>query len=176
MLERAGIDYMITGSIASSLYGEPRLTHDIDVVVALDAANADAVVGAFPPPDFYVSAESVRDAIKNRSMFNLIDVSGGEKVDFWMLTDDPFDQSRFSRRQRLMAEAIQISVSAPEDIILAKLRWAELSGGSEKQFHDALRVFEVQHRVLDLGYLNDWAARLGLQALWVRLQAEAEPV
>ena len=64
-------------------------------------------------------------------------------------------------------------VSRPEDTILAKLRWAKLSGGSEKQFIDALRVYEVQYHLLDQDYLKDWIHRLGLMELWERLQKEA---
>ena len=176
VLERAQIGYMITGSIASSLHGEPRLTHDVDIVVAIESSDAEVLLKAFQPPDFYLSAESIREAIQNRGMFNLIDVDGGEKVDFWLLTNEPFDQSRFSRRQQQPAEGTQINVSTPEDTILAKLRWAELSGGSEKQFRDALRVYEVQRSALDIYYLNDWAARLGVEPLWQRLQNEAERV
>jgi hypothetical protein len=69
--------------------------------------------------------------------------------------------------------AVEVSISSPEDTILAKLRWAELSGGSEKQFKDALHVFEVQRASLEMPYLNDWAARLGVAPLWQRLQQEA---
>ncbi|MGH7140496.1 MAG: hypothetical protein ACREHD_32580 [Pirellulales bacterium] len=167
---------MVTGSIASSLLGQPRSTHDIDIVVAMAPEHISILASAFPPPDFYLSTESVRDAVRNQSMFNLLDISGGDKVDFWILTNDPFDQSRFARRRPHNAGSRQISVSSPEDIILAKLRWAELSGGSEKQFQDALRVFEVQHASLDMQYLNDWSARLGIEPLWQRLQGEAEIV
>lgn len=70
---------------------------------------------------------------------------------------------------------LQLHVSAPEDTILVKLRWASLSGGSEKQFTDALRVYQVQGATLDLGYLNHWASRLGVVDLWQRVRSEAEP-
>jgi hypothetical protein len=71
---------------------------------------------------------------------------------------------------------LRLQVSAPEDTILAKLRWAKLAGGSEKQFTDALRVYETQREKLDHGYLNHWAAQLGVESLWGQLQANAEVI
>lgn len=172
-LDRLGIDYMVTGSIASSLQGEPRSTHDIDVVVALDARDVDNLVGAFGGPDYYIDAAAVEDAIAQQSMFNLIDVREGDKVDFWMLTPDPFDRSRFARKY--VEEAMGgLKVSSPEDTILMKLRWASQMGGSEKQFRDAVSVYEVQYEGLDLKYLNAWAVDLGIEDLWAKLQNEAE--
>jgi hypothetical protein len=176
ILTAAGIDYMVTGSVASSMQGEPRSTHDIDLVVALPENAADALRKAFLPPDFYLSEEAIREALEKRSMFNLLSLTDGEKVDFWILTDEPFDQSRFTRKQTEEMLGLRLNVSTPEDTILAKLRWAKLSGGSEKQFTDALRVYEVQRPVLDVDYLNRWVSQLGLDDLWHRLQSEAKPI
>jgi hypothetical protein len=175
-LDQSGIQYMITGSVVSSLQGEPRSTHDIDLVIAIEKSNAHKLVGAFPPPDFYLDQESVIDAINQQSMFNLIDVKEGYKVDFWVLTNDPFDQSRFSRRYNEELMGLKLRVSSPEDTILAKLRWAKLSGGSEKHFTDALRVYEVQYGKLDMNYLEYWAKRLDVESLWKRLKDEAETI
>jgi hypothetical protein len=170
------IEYMVTGSLTSSLQGEPRSTHDIDVVVDLAEEAAGRLRGAFPPSEFYLSSEAIQEAVKQRTMFNLVDTVGGDKVDFWILTDEAFDQSRFARRQVVEILDLRVAVSAPEDTVLMKLRWSALSGGSEKQFIDALRVYEVQYGSLDLDYLNDWAIRLGVESLWQRLRGEAAPV
>lgn len=175
-LESAGIDYMLTGSLVSSLQGEPRSTHDIDVVVAIQLGAAKDLATAFPPPDYYLSEESICDAIARHGMFNLIDVHGGDKVDFWMLTTDPFDTSRFARKYAEEALGLALTVSSPEDTILAKLNWARLSGGSEKQFVDALRVYEVQYGKLDLQYLDHWAKQLGVESLMARIREEAEAI
>ena len=96
-------------------------------------------------------------------------------VDFWVLTDEPFDRSRFSRRREEDVWGIRLKVSAPEDTILSKLRWAKLSGGSDRQFTDALRVFEVQRPNLDLNYLARWVSQLGVEPLWEQLKQAAEP-
>jgi hypothetical protein len=176
VLDQAGIKYMITGSIVSSLQGEPRSTHDIDMVIAIRKPEVKKLVEAFPPPDFYIDEDSILDAINRQNMFNLIDVNAGDKVDFWILTNEPFDQSRFSRKISEEFMRLKMPVSSPEDTILAKLRWAKLSGGSEKQFTDALRVYEVQYEKLDIDYLEQWVKKLNVESLWKRLVDEAETV
>lgn len=176
VLEQAGIQYMITGSVVSSLQGEPRSTHDIDMVIAIQKLAAKRLVKAFPPPGFYLDEDSIIEAINRQSMFNLIDVNAGDKVDFWILTNEPFDQSRFVRKISEDFMGLKMLVSSPEDTILAKLRWAKLSGGSEKQFTDALRVYEVQYGKLDINYLEQWAKKLNVESLWKRLVSKAETV
>jgi hypothetical protein len=144
-LEAAGIDYMVTGSIASSLQGAPRATHDVDIVVAVRTPAADGAARL-------------------------------KAVDFWLLTEDAFDRTRFDRRYIESFEGARLPVSRPEDTILMKLRWAAMLGGSEKQFTDALRVYEVQHGRLDEPYLTQWAATLGVSESLRRVRAEACPI
>lgn len=172
-LDQLGIDYMVTGSIASSLQGEPRSTHDIDIVVNLPRSMAHELAISFLPPDYYLDEAAVAEAIAGRGMVNLIDTVSGDKVDFWLLTDEPFDRSRFARRRHEEIFGMRIAVSAPEDTILMKLRWSRLSGGSEKQFTDAVRVYEVQQGGLDENYLRTWAEKLGLEGDMKRLKDEA---
>jgi hypothetical protein len=175
-LNRAGIKYMVTGSLVSSLQGEPRSTHDIDFVVSVDQDSAAKLVKDFPAPGFHLDEIAIRDAISNGGMFNLIEVSSGDKVDFWLLTEEDFDQERFSRRRYEEIMGHRIAVSSPEDTILMKLKWARLSGGSEKQYVDALRVYEVQSGNLDMQYLNRWAEKLALLDLFGRMKDEAEVI
>ena len=175
-LDEQGIDYMVTGSFVSSIQGEPRSTHVIDLVVALTQTDADRFSEMFPDPEFYFSPHAVREAIERRRMFNLVDMEAGDKVDFWILTDHLFDASRFARKRREEAWGMALNVSTPEDTILAKLRWAKDSGGSEKQFTDALRVYEVQSSLLDMAYLDEWANRLGVSDILARLKSEADPI
>ncbi len=172
-LDGSGCAYMLTGSFASSMQGEPRLSHDIDLVVDLKPEALPGLLESFPSPEFYLDEWSVREAIRNKTMFNLLQVSEGDKVDFWMLTGDPFDVSRFARRRHEDALGVRLFVSSPEDTILAKLRWAKLSGGSEKQFYDALRVYEVQYGSMDVEYLVKWVEILAVQDSWKRLLLEA---
>ena len=172
-LETAGVPYMLTGSTVSSLQGQPRSTHDIDVIVEMSAAAAKRLTAMFPEPQFYLTDIAIREALAHRSMFSILDTTTGDKIDLWMLTDEPFNQSRFSRRQSINLFGMNICVSQREDTILQKLRWAQMCGGSEKHFRDALRVYEVGRAAIDEAYVDQWAERLNVSDDWRRLKAEA---
>jgi hypothetical protein len=174
-LEAASIPYMITGSTVSSMQGEARSTHDIDIVVTLRPPAIPALLAAFPAPRFYVDQDAIRDAIVRCGTFNVLDSEGGDKIDFWILKPDPFDQSMFQRRYRETALGIELCVSQPEDTILSKLRWAKMCGGSEKQMTDCRGVYEVNFSHLDPDYLRQWAAVLGVEDLLERIRREAQP-
>ncbi|MBI4666043.1 MAG: hypothetical protein HY751_06520 [Nitrospinae bacterium] len=175
-LDALSIDYMITGSLVSSLQGEPRSTHDIDIVVSVNREDVINLADAFPPPRYHVDVESIKKAISQNGMFNMLDLESGDRIDFWLLTENDFDRSRFERKIRETIFGVGIDISTPEDTILMKLRWGMLAGGSEKQFTDALRVYELQYATLDFNYMKTWAQKLGITALMNRLIKEAEPV
>ncbi len=174
LLNENQIDYMITGSFVSSIQGEPRATHDVDLLVNINDTAIPALIEAFKPPDYYISEQAIKEAIQHRSMFNLLDTTEGDKADFWILTDEPFDQSRSARKDEEKILGFTLKIFTPEDTILMKLRWAKLSGGSEKQFTDALRVYEIQYQNLDLNYMEAWSQTLHIKELWERLKHEAQ--
>ncbi|MEO8148406.1 MAG: hypothetical protein ABI723_12245 [Bacteroidia bacterium] len=176
VLNENHIEYMVTGSIVSSLQGEPRVTHDVDIVVNIPSTSISPLLKAFPAPRYYLSEFSIKDAIEHKSMFNLLDTNEGDKFDFWILTDSPFDKSRFDRRYDADVFGLQMKVSRPEDTILAKLRWANLSGGSKKQFGDALSVYEVQYAELDIKYIEEWVIKLSVEDIWKNLIEESNPI
>jgi len=169
----AGVGYMLTGSLASSLQGEPRATHDIDLVVDIRPADVAHLVVALARPSVYLDEYAVAEAVRRRSMFNLFDTTSGDKVDFWLLRDEAFDRERFARRVEVEALGLRLSVSTPEDTILMKLRWAAESGGSEKQFNDAQGVYEFQSDVLDSAYLDQWAETLGVSAALAEIRSRS---
>ena len=175
-LDTLGILYMVSGSIASSLQGEPRATHDADLVIDISPSDLPALVQALDDPSLYLDEKSAASAVSRGQMFNLIDSTTGDKVDFWPLTDAPFDRSRFPRRMTIEALGMRLVVSAPEDTILKKLDWSRQCGGSEKQFFDAVHVYEVQAGQLDDDYLREWAGELCVTDLLLRLLEEAEIV
>ncbi|OFY62367.1 MAG: hypothetical protein A3H98_03330 [Bacteroidetes bacterium RIFCSPLOWO2_02_FULL_36_8] len=170
VLENNGIPYMLTGSVVSSLYGEPRASHDIDFIVAINQKNISKLIEAFPENLFYLNKESIKEAIETEGMFNIIDINEGDKVDFWMLTHTPFDISRFSRKRKEKFLDMYMFVQSPEDAILSKLKWSKDAGGSSKQFNDALRVFEMQVKTLDRAYLKEWAERLDVLELYTAIR------
>jgi hypothetical protein len=173
-LDATGTPYMLTGSYASSLQGQPRSTHDIDLVVAITPIAAQTLLRAFAAPQYYLDELAVSEAINKKSQFNLIENDTGDKVDFWLLTNEPFDQSRFSRRYLQEFQGERFYVSSPEDTLLMKLHWAVMSGGSEKQFNDAKSIFELQSDLLDLSYIESWVKLLDVASLWERIMREAQ--
>jgi hypothetical protein len=170
-LDGTGIPYMLTGSLASSLQGEPRASHDIDLVIDIAPDDVARVARALSAPGIYLDEHAVRDAARRRTMFNLIDSSSGDKADFWLLTDDSYDRERFARRVRVEALGLDLSVSTPEDTILMKLRWSARAGGSEKQVNDAFGVYGFQGDALDEVYLDKWAESLGVSAALAEIRS-----
>jgi hypothetical protein len=176
-LESLDIPYLVTGSVATIAYGEPRFTNDIDVVVAMSAAHVPAFCSAFPAPEFYCAAEAVEQAVRQRFQFNILHPASGLKVDVIVATDSEFDRSRLARGIRLPAGAdFEATFAAPEDVIVKKLQYFQ-EGGSEKHLRDIVGVLKVQGERIDRDYLTTWIARLGLQAEWHliegRLQIDA---
>jgi len=175
-LKLANIEYMVVGSIASSIYGPPRLTYDVDIIISVLPEDVDALLRSFPAPRYYFDRDAILDAIARKAEFNIIDSEEGGKIDFWVLEGDRYSRERFSRRRLATFQNTEFYVTSPEDTILMKLKWAVMSGGSEKQFVDALGVLEVNFGNLDLTYMNAWAKALKIEDLWQRLQDQAKPI
>jgi hypothetical protein len=133
-LERAGIPYMITGSIAGNCYTVPRMTRDIDIVVELSERDIGRFVRLFEN-DYYLEPQTVREAVKSKRMFNLIHDEYVIKIDFVVRKDTPYRRREFSRRKRIAVDNQYLFVVAPEDLILSKLEWAKGSR-SEVQLND----------------------------------------
>ena len=154
-LRSEGIAFMLTGSVAMSYYATPRMTRDIDLVVALANEHVEKIFRLFGS-DYYVSLEAVTDAIRRKSMFNIIHLESVIKVDFIVLSHSPFSQSAFERRSELNLGDFQTSIISREDLILSKLLWARDSR-SEIQFRDVQNLLTTS---CDLEYLRKWASQL----------------
>jgi hypothetical protein len=173
VFDRLNLNYFITGSIATSYYGEPRFTNDIDVIVELATEDILKFCQSFPTGDFYLSAEAVRSAIRERRQFNILHPATGLKVDVFVLKDTAFEQSRYNRRQLLkIREGQNAWFATPEDVILKKLVCYK-EGESGKHIRDILGVLKIQENSIDLAYLAYWAAQLGLLDLWQDVLAQA---
>jgi len=169
MLDRLAIPYMVTGSVATSYHGRPRATHDADIVIDPTPAELDALVHALDANGFYVSAEGARDALRDRRLFNVIEMRRATKVDVIPRKLRPFSVEEFSRRQRVnLAFASSVAIVTAEDAILSKLEWARMAGDSERHLRDAAGVLELNPAV-DREYLARWATELGVADLWQRL-------
>jgi hypothetical protein len=166
------IPYMICGSLGSSLYGEPRATNDIDIIIAGNLKRVKEFVGSFPNQDYYADVDMAEDAFKHQSMFNIIDLNSGWKADLIFSKDDEYSNVAFSRWQSTNLLGTNVQIISPEDSILSKLDWSK-KGESERQFRDALGVAIVQWENLDMSYLKEWARNLGIEDLLNKLLTEA---
>jgi hypothetical protein len=164
-LESAVSTYAVTGSVASNYWGVPRLTHDVDVLVVLSAAQVSQVISAFSSERYYVGESAVRATLRSGGMFNVIDSHSGNKADLWVSAGDAFNQSMLARRRRVeLVSRFQAFVASPEDVLLHKLVWHTITP-SERQLADAAGIAAVQAGNLDLVYLKEWAAKQGTSEL-----------
>ena len=159
-LDRAEVAHMLTGSLASSMHGIARTTADIDLVVDLDSAGLDRLIAHLDPQRHHVPHSFARQAVEQRSSFNVIDEATGWKVDLIVRRDRPFSRMEFARRERAMVAGVPVFVATAEDSVLSKLEWAR-AGGSDRQLDDAANVLRVRQN-LDHSYLREWAGTLGV--------------
>lgn len=170
-LEEHRIPYMITGAWSVIFYGRPRASHDIDFVVELYEKDTEKVLADLRslPNEYSVQSEAVRLALKGDLLFQIIHLPTYLKLDFWLLTNDSFDQSRFLRRQRVQIFGQRVAIASMEDTILQKLRWYK-EAPIEKHLVDAAFVYQMQTENLDQRYLARWAKRLDVTKFLKKLQ------
>ena len=121
VLQTLGISHFVTGSQATIVYGEPRFTNDVDIVLELTVDRVPDLLRSFQRDDFYQSESAVRSAVERRGMFNLIDSTSGGKIDFVVAKNSDFDQSRFARIRKLeFSPTEMVMLASPEDVILKK--------------------------------------------------------
>jgi hypothetical protein len=163
VLERLEIPYMVVGGFAAIVYGQPRLTIDVDVVVDMRLEHIGPFVAAFPIPEYYCSAEGIRDSLQRHYPFNVIQPETGAKVDLVPLPSDPFTRATFGRRQRLDYDESGHSAVfiLAEDIVVAKLV-AYRETGSDKHLQDARGVLLMQWGALDLDAIRQRAYTSGV--------------
>lgn len=160
-LDRGRLAYMLTGSMAMNYYAQPRMTRDIDIVVALAASDTDTVVRLFHP-DYYVASEAVRESIAQESLFNLIHQESVIKVDCIVRKSTPYRLMEFERRKQITIEDFKTWIASKEDLLISKLICA-------KDSHSELQLRDVKNLAstgCDTGYVERWTKDLGLPTLW----------
>ncbi len=173
-LEQLSLLYMVAGGFAAIFYGEPRLTVDIDIVLDLNTSHIQPLLAAFPFPEYYLSEETMRDSIRRRFPFNIIQTATAAKVDLIPLPDDVFSRMAFSRRQQLVFDQAGTKawfISA-EDMVLAKL-FAWQQTGSDKHLRDVKGVLVTQWGTLNLDLIRRAAAQRNLLAQFEQLYEAA---
>lgn len=171
-LEGAGIPYMLTGSFASAFYGEMRSTQDIDIIIAPNAEQLRTLVRLLPNDQYYIDANTALDALRHRSQFNIIDLATGWKVDFIVRQDRPFSREEFGRRRNVAFAGMQLTIASAEDVVLAKLEWAQM-GESLRQIDDVAGILRLRGADLDFEYIERWVTNLGLQTQWAAARKAA---
>ncbi|HKI94090.1 MAG TPA: hypothetical protein VJ992_02250 [Gemmatimonadales bacterium] len=175
LFDRLGIPYVAAGSLASSFHGEPRSTNDVDFVVDMQRAHVERLVTALGDR-YYVSAETVAEAVQSGGTFNVIHLASAVKVDCFVVGNDPFDAERVARGtpQRVGASAEEtLRIDTAEDTVLRKLEWYRRGDEvSEHQWRDVVAIMRGQGPQLDWDRLRAWAPRLGVADLLERARQE----
>ncbi len=161
ILQKLKISYMVTGGIAVFVWGRPRFTADIDIVVELNLATAEKLIPVLRSLSeaSYIDEYAVEDAIGRFGEFNFIDGESGIKVDFWVIKDDPFNISRIKRRVSKNILGHKVFFISPEDLILSKLLWYK-STGTSRHLEDVESILKISGENLDKKYLKQWAIKL----------------
>ena len=166
LLNRLGIAWYVGGSVASTVHGQFRATNDVDLIADLRAEHAEALRVALDP-DHYVDEDSIRDAVRRQSSFNLFHFGTGLKIDVFIAADSEYEASVRARRVLQPVgdgpSARHLWIASAEDTILAKLAWYRRGGEvSERQWSDVQGVIELRNRDLEIDYLRRWAPILGV--------------
>jgi len=171
-LESVGAPYMVTGATAAILYGQPRVTNDLDVVISLTDATRAALLHAFQEDEFYVPPESViqaEQARTQRGLFKLIHHATGYKADIYLTGSDPLHAWALPLRRRMQwNDGLEIAVAPPEYVVLRKLEFYR-EGGSAKHPADICAIREITG--VDEDLLSPWLERMGLDPLRQELKA-----
>ncbi|MBI5399715.1 hypothetical protein HZB07_03785 [Candidatus Saganbacteria bacterium] len=161
-LNKLQIPYALTGGLAVSFYGEPRSTHDFDLVIQIAAGGGivKKLLANFAQ-DFYISEEGIIDALLHRTMFNIISHETSLKIDLWIMKEDEYNRTAFARRIKTSVLDLDLFILSAEDLILSKLQWYKASE-VEKHLNDVKRIITIQKDKLDFVYLNNWVSKLAV--------------
>ena len=171
-LNKLGVRYMVTGAVASIIYGEPRLTHDIDLVVELSAEQTEKFVKAFPNEEFYCPPIEIIKLEANRPLnghFNIIHQETGFKADIYMMGQDVLHHWAMSYRKKIEIEGEPLWLAPPEYVILRKLEYYR-EGGSEKHLMDIVNILEISSNQINFKQLQDKIEHYALQKEWEKVK------
>jgi hypothetical protein len=166
LLDQAGIPFMVAGSFASSVHGRPRTTQDLDIVIEVDRKTVTSFVRSLSKEEWYADPDAAIDAVLRHSIFNLVDMKTGWKVDLVVRKERPFSVEEFRRRAITDAMGVSVPMATAEDTIIAKLEWSKMSGGSERQRRDVASIVAARAGELDRDYIARWISALNLDDEW----------
>lgn len=163
ILNQLEIPYIITGGLSVLVWGRPRFTADIDIVVELEDKQIENLAEALRKLGSYryINSETIRESLAALGEFNFFDGNSGIKVDFWASKGDAFSISGFKRKIKRKILGKDIYFISPEDLILSKLRWYKITPSS-RQLEDVESIFKISKDLLDISYLTRWAKKLNV--------------
>ncbi len=164
-LDEAGIAYMLAGSFASAYYGAPRTTQDIDLVIAATADQLRTFVQLLSNDQYYVDLDAALEARKHQSLFNVVDMATGWKIDLIIRKSRPFSEEEFRRRKLVNLQGRSLFVASAEDVVVSKLEWAKLAQ-SQRHIEDVAGILRMRWDSLDRAYLEKWILELRIEAEW----------
>lgn len=172
ILDRIKIPYVVTGSFALAVWGRPRYTADIDVVIQFLPQKLDELADALLAIDknVYLDRAAMQEALERHGEFNFIHPASGLKVDFWVLKNEPYARKQIKRGITKQISGQKIKFISAEDLILSKLVWYK-STQSERQLEDVKSVLKMQKR-LDLRYIRQYARAQSTEELLESLMAK----
>lgn len=170
-LEALDIPYMLVGSMGTNLYGEPRSTNGVDIVIDPTESQLDVFCESVEE-HVHIDPDVAHDALRRRSIFYALDMATSEKVDLIVLRDSPYDRCEFGRRIKKRILGVEATAITPEDLVLSKLNWAK-QGESERQIRDVVGVLVNQWDNLDWDYVHHWASELNVTEVLDRAMVEA---
>ena len=164
-----GAPYMVAGSVASIVYGEPRLTHDIDLILDIAADQLERVEEVFPLERFYVpplDVLRVEQQRRQRGHVNIIGLYSGFKADVYFCSCDSLHSWGLQHRRKIQVSETDLWLAPPEYVIVRKLEFFR-EGKSEKHVRDIRSMLTVSSDEIDLSLVSRFAMERGLEALWI---------
>ena len=170
-LSDARFNYMVTGAVASIIYGRPRMTHDIDLVLELRTEQVAKFRAMFPEDEFYCPPKDIiltEIARETRGHFNIIHQATGFKADIYPKGNDKLHLWAFSRRQEIDLGGVDVWIAPPEYVIIRKLEYFR-EGGSSKHLNDIKQILTISKDMIDEELLQEQIEENGLKKQWQQL-------
>lgn len=166
-LNQANISYMLTGSCAANFYAVPRMTRDIDIIIAIQESELNILLNLFQK-DFYIEKSAIQEALQHHGMFNIIHHESVFKIDFIILKNEVYRETEFQRKSSIIFDEIPIWIVSPEDLIISKLFWAQDSM-STMQLNDVKNLIR-SIKNLDYSYMELWIKKLELNSIYEKVR------
>jgi hypothetical protein len=168
LLDGAAIPFMIAGSFASNAHGAPRATQDLDIVIDPEPSTLEALLERLPQEAYHVDPAAAREALRTRSIFNIVDLATAWRIDFIVKKDRPFSRAELTRRVATALHDVPVFVASAEDTIVSELEWSKQSAGSETQLRNVAGIVASRGSALDMVYVQRWVDELGLGDEWAK--------